>query len=134
MHFSFILLPVDLRNVSNGQSGPKYSRKHNLAERSLPVRNAPVVHRSRRPSFNYSVRHFLKVSFVFDGSPRSIRSIQDRGGEATIPSEVVNIAKNLISSEVILFPKASSCALSAAFWVIISGAMLFYFGMLIATV
>ena len=66
------------------------------SERYGPA-NIHNLHLRSSSGLGESVRLIVNGSLVFDGEACSVR---DMGGQATIPSEVVNIAKNLIGGGV----------------------------------
>jgi hypothetical protein len=80
----------------------------------------------------------INSSLVFDGIACSIR---DMGGHATIPSEVANIAKNLIGGGVFslsggmaMYADSPAAVWTASLWICGLGAIFGYFCLLIAKV
>ena len=92
-------------------------------------------------SLGESIRLAIDSSFALRGRECSIRSIRDLGGNATLPSEMVNIAKNLIGAGVLslsggiaMYADSKSAVLSASFWIVLLGTIFGYFCLLIAKV
>lgn len=77
----------------------------------------------------------------FDGATCSIRSIKELGGDASVPSEIVNVAKNLIGAGVLslsggiaMYANSPRAILSASIWIMILGIIFGYFCLIIAKV
>ena len=85
------------------------------------------------------MRHLVDASFRLQGSQCSIRSIQELGGDATIPSEIINITKNLIGAGVLslsggiaMYADSPKAVGVAVLWLLGLGAVFGYFCLLIA--
>jgi hypothetical protein len=96
------------------------------------------LHRRSNSGLGESVRLIVNSSFVFDGEACSVR---DMGGHATIPSEVANIAKNLIGGGVLslsggmaIYSDNPAAVWSATLWIAVLGCIFGYFCLLIAKV
>jgi hypothetical protein len=80
----------------------------------------------------------VESTFIFDGERASVRDFR---GQATVLSEVINIAKNLIgggalslSGGMALYSNNPWAVLSATIWIVLLGGMFGYFCVLIARV
>jgi hypothetical protein len=107
------------------------------SERNDPT-NIDNSHRRSSSGLGESVRLIVNSSLVFDGEACSVR---DMGGHATIPSEVANIAKNLIGGGVFslsggmaLYADSPAAVWSASLWIVWLGAIFGYFCLLVAKV
>jgi hypothetical protein len=108
------------------------------SERSDPATFHNLHRRSSSSGLGESVRLIVNSSLVFDGKACSVR---DMGGQATIPSEVANIAKNLIGGGVFslsggmaIYSDSPAAVWSATLWIVGLGAIFGYFCLLVAKV
>ena len=107
------------------------------SERYGPA-NIHNLHLRSSSGLGESVRLIVNGSLVFDGEACSVR---DMGGQATIPSEVVNIAKNLIGGGVFslsggmtIYSDNPAAVWSATLWIVGLGAIFGYICLLVAKV
>jgi hypothetical protein len=107
-------------------------------ERNDPANIHNLHRRSSCSGLWESVRLIVDSSLVFDGEACSVR---DMGGHATIPSEVANIAKNLIgggifslSGGMAIYSNSPAAVWSATLWIVWLGAIFGYFCLLVAKV
>jgi hypothetical protein len=108
------------------------------SERSDPANIHNLRRRSSSSGLGESVRLIVNRSLVFDGEACSVR---DMSGHATIPSEVANIAKNLIGGGVFslsggmaIYSDSPAVVWTASLWIVGMGAIFAYFCLLIAKV
>lgn len=94
--------------------------------------------RTPRTNFRRAVRLVVNTSLVFEGHHCSVKAF---AGKATIPSEIANIAKNLIGSGVLslsggiaLYADSPKASMSATLWILILGVIFGYFCLLIGKV
>jgi hypothetical protein len=116
--------------LEGGADAPRNSNKHN--NRGL-LDGGGASHASSIRSLTVSI---VESTFVFDGERALVR---DFGGQATVVSEIINIAKNLIgggalslSGGMALYSNNPSAILSATVWIVLLGGMFGYFCVLIA--
>jgi hypothetical protein len=107
------------------------------SERNDPA-NIHNLHRRSSSGLGGSVRLIVNSSLVFDGEACAVR---DMGGHATIPSEVANIAKNLIGGGVLslsggmaIYSDDPAAVWSATLWIVVLGGIFGYFCLLVAKV
>jgi amino acid permease len=127
-----------LAQIEQGESASLLDRTH------LPI----VDPRELSPELTYrTISHLSHSERSFElESVRNDDNDDDADelilqGEATIPSEIANIAKNLVGGGVLslsggiaIYANSPSAVISAAFWIILMGVLLGYFALLIAKV
>jgi amino acid permease len=120
------------------KGGVAYESIPDIDEEGADIHQYQQSQRQSLRSVRESVRMLIHASLVFDGAACSVR---DFGGNATIPSEVANLTKNVIGAGVLslsggiaIYADSPSAVYWAFFWIAVVGTVFGYFCLLIAKV